>query len=304
MKKTIKLFFSLIILPLCGWAQDVQEAQPNAETQQVPQPQLPDSLVAAEPQTEGQATSTSASTTTPLDPEVLAQQGDSAYMADNFSQAEERYLHALKEGGSSTALFYNLGNVYYRQGNLGMAIVSYERALKLDPTNSDAKANLEFVNSKITDRQIDSGTVMSSIWGTVVGGFKADTWAWIAIVLFAIFLGCVAVYVFASAVWLRKFSFFGGLIVFFLTAVGIIIVFAAANRVTSHDEGIILPPAAQLSTLPREPRNQTENAFLLHEGTKVELIDSISNPGEGTWYEVRVGGRERAWVKASEVERI
>ena len=74
--------------------------------------------------------------------EELAQSGDSAYAADNFVLARELYTEAMKTGGSSAVLFYNLGNAYYRQGNLGKAIVNYERALKLDPTNADARENL------------------------------------------------------------------------------------------------------------------------------------------------------------------
>ncbi|MDE6126918.1 MAG: tetratricopeptide repeat protein, partial [Muribaculaceae bacterium] len=56
------------------------------------------------------------------------QQADSAYAADNFTLAEKLYLKAASEQGVSTNLFYNLGNAYYRQGNLGKAIVNYERA--------------------------------------------------------------------------------------------------------------------------------------------------------------------------------
>ena len=106
------------------------------------------------------------------------------------------------------------------------------------------------------------------------------------------------------AVPVRKASFFGGGIIFLLTVCCVIISFAAANRVTAHDEAIILPPAAQLSTTPREARNQSEQAFLLHEGTKVVIVDSIATPAEGKWYEVRVGAKERAWIKAADVERI
>ncbi|MDE6361107.1 MAG: tetratricopeptide repeat protein [Muribaculaceae bacterium] len=236
--------------------------------------------------------------------EVLAQQADSAYSADNFVMAEALYLKALEAGGSSSTLFYNLGNAYYRQGNLGKAIVNYERALKLDPTNADARANLEFVNSKITDKQIDSGSYMDSVWEGTVGMFHADTWAIVALVLFAIFLGAIAAYIFSSAVAVKKASFFGGLVVFALTVCAVIVSFAAANRVNSDRYAIILPPSSQLSTSPREARSHAEQAFLLHEGTKVEIIDSIANPGEGMWYEVLVGHGERAWVKASEVERI
>lgn len=185
-----------------------------------------------------------------------------------------------------------------------MAVVCYERALKLDPTDEYARANLEFVQTKLTDKQIDDGSIMTKVKDSVVESFKADTWAWIAIGLFAIFIGCAAVYLFAVAVPLRKASFFGGMVVFLFTVCAVIISFAAANRVTSHDEAIVLPPAAQLSTTPREARNKNEQAFLLHEGTKVVIVDSIATKSEGKWYEVRVGAKERAWIKASEVERI
>ncbi len=235
---------------------------------------------------------------------IVLQRADSAYSADNFVMAESLYLEALKREGSSSELFYNLGNAYYRQGNLGKAIINYERALKLDPTNADARANLDFVNSKITDKQIDSGSYLDSIWKGTVGMFHPDTWAMIALLLFAVFLGAVAAYLFSSAVAVKKASFFGGLVVFAVTVIAVVVSFAAANNVNSDNYAIILPPSSQLSTSPREARNQSEQAFLLHEGTKVEIIDSISNPGEGMWYEVLVGHGERAWVKASDVERI
>lgn len=234
----------------------------------------------------------------------LAERGDSAYEADNFVLAEQLYISALEKHGASPSLYYNIGNAYYRQGNLGMAVVNYERALKLDPTDEDARANLEFVQGKLADKQFDDGSIMTRLSDRAVSAFKADTWAVIAVVLFAVFIGCIAVYLFANAVVLRKISFFGGIIVFVTTFVAVIISFAAANRVTSSDYGIILPPAAQLATTPREARSQSEQAFLLHEGTKVMIVDSISTSAEGKWYEVRVGARDRAWIKADEIEKI
>lgn len=236
--------------------------------------------------------------------ENLAQKGDSAYSADNFQLAAQLYTAAMATGGTSSVLFYNLGNAYYRQGNLGKALVNYERALKIDPTNDDARTNLEFVKTKITDRQIDSGSIMSRLWDNIVCFFHADTWAWISVALFALFLAGICTYLFSTVVIIKKISFFGGIVIFFLTTVCVIVSFAAANRSENNDYAIILSPAVQLSTSPREARNQTEEAFLLHEGTKVEVVDSVSSPGEGTWYEVKVGHGDRAWIKASDVERI
>lgn len=234
----------------------------------------------------------------------LAQKGDSAYSQDNFVLAEQLYLESIKTDGSSSTIFYNLGNTYYRQGNLGKAIVNYERALKLDPTNADARDNLEFVKSKITDRQIDEGSIMTTLWNNIISTFKADTWAWIAVLLFALFLAGAFTYMLSSVVMIKKLSFFGGIVIFFLCVATIVISFAAANRITENRYAIILPPSAQLSTTPREARTQSEEAFLLHEGTKVEIVDSISTSADGKWYEVKVGGRERAWIKASDTERI
>ena len=105
------------------------------------------------------ALSVSAGTATagPLD-----QQADSAYSADRFEEAARLYRKAIAEYGSSAELYYNLGNSYYRLGSPGKAIVAYERALRIDPTFSDARTNLDFVNSRLPDRQGERGTFMSN----------------------------------------------------------------------------------------------------------------------------------------------
>lgn len=265
-------------------------------------------LTSAAQQDSTATANTAPATAESMEPETapgrLAQQADSAYAADNFSLAERLYRESIAAEGTSSTICYNLGNAYYRQGNLGMAIVNYERALKLDPTNKDARINLDFVKGKITDRQIDSGSFVSNLWENIVMFFKADTWASIAIVLFALFLASALTYLFSSVVLVKKLSFFGGLIIFLVCALAVIISFAAANRMETDRFAIILPPSAQLSTTPREARNQSEEAFLLHEGTKVEIVDSISSSADGKWFEVRVGQNERAWIKAADVERI
>lgn len=234
----------------------------------------------------------------------LTMMADSAYTADNYVLAEALYRDAISRFGTSSTLFYNLGNAYYRQGNLGKAIVNYERALKLDPTNADASANLEFVKGKIADRQLDESSILDRLWGNLVTGMKADTWAWVSIILFALFLAGAVTYLFSSVVIVKKVSFFGGIIVFVVCALSIVISFAAANRATTDRYAVVLPPSAQLSTTPREARNQSEEAFLLHEGTKVEIVDSVTSNVDGKWYEVLVGPGKRAWIKATDVERI
>ena len=96
--------------------------------------------------------------------ESLIEQAYSAYMNDDFAKAADLYLEAESQEGSSSDLYYNIGNCYYRQNKLGKAILYYERALRLDPSNKDARANLAFVNTKITDEPGDGGMCLASSW--------------------------------------------------------------------------------------------------------------------------------------------
>lgn len=237
----------------------------------------------------------------------LSEQADAAYTADDYTKAIDLYNQAAREDGSSSILFYNLGNAYYRNGELGKAILNYQRALKLDPTNADARTNLEFVNTKIIDKPVDNDQLMDKIADHVIGFMTADGWAYTTAILFLLFMICAAGYIFINSVGLRKSSFFAALILLFATIFGIIVSVAAANRLTDNNDAVILSESVQLSTSPRQPKDKSEEALLLHEGTCVHILDSLQvkdlsdNP---MWYEVLVNKEHRAWINASDVERI
>lgn len=236
-----------------------------------------------------------------LSAQSLTEQADSAYMADDFSRAVALYQQALDDEGSSSVLYYNLGNAYYRLNQLGEAVLCYNRALRLDPSNADARTNLDFVNSRITDRPTDNRSMVEIVTDRIVNAATPNAWAAIALVLFIAVIGAVALYIFASGVALRKWSFFGGIILAILFIIALIIARDAASRATSTSGAIIMDPAVQLSTSPRVPKDRSEEAFRLHEGTQVEILDSVATPADSInpmWYEVIVDGTHRAWLPA------
>lgn len=240
----------------------------------------------------------------PIHASTLVVQADSAYTNDDFQTAITLYNEVIKDEGTSSTLYYNLGNAYYRLGQLGNAIVSYERALRLDPTNSDAKANLAFVNSKITDKPIDSETFLSNTFDKLIFMQKPNTWAWMALVSFILLLSCVTIYIFSGNIPLRKIGFFGGIVMLIITIVLIILALNSASKAISNDSAIITSPSVMLSTSPRIPKDRSEEAVLLHEGTKVEIVDSISSQTDSItnkWYEVKIDNINRAWINASDV---
>lgn len=137
----------------------------------------------------------------------LITQADSAYNADDFRQAADMYLNVIQQEGPSAKLYYNLGNTYYRLGEMGNAVIAYERALRLDPSDKDARNNLDFVNARITDRPGERGTFLGNALDAISAYAHSNTWAWIAFTCFALTLVGILAYLFSEVVTVRKSDF-------------------------------------------------------------------------------------------------
>lgn len=232
---------------------------------------------------------------------------DSAYMADEYAKAAELYLKAINEDGASAKLYYNLGNSYYRLGEMGNAILAYERSLRLDPTDDATRDNLAFVNEKITDRAGERGTFVGNALDTASLSMQSDTWAWIAFGAFVLTAIGILTYLFVSSIGLRKLGFFGGIVTFIICVVALFFSSRSAAISLAKDAAIITSPSTILSTSPRTPRDRTQEAMLLHEGTRVQILDSVRSTTDSVsslWYDVQIDNTHRAWINAKDVEII
>lgn len=236
-----------------------------------------------------------------------AQLADSAYNKEAYTQAISLYNKALAENGRNADLYYNLGNAYYRQGNVAQAILAYERALRINPAFAEARANLSFVNSRLEDKPEDNNSLLTCAHNSVMSCMSANSWAWTAFVAFVVLCGLIALYIFSSNVLARKFGFFGGLALLVVTIYFVVVAADASSRVNDHSEAIVTVPSTLLNSVPRQPK-QTEKVVPLHEGTKVQIVDSVATPDDPKsprWYNVRIGGGSTgAWLRATDVERI
>lgn len=237
----------------------------------------------------------------------LSQLADSAYAKEDYRQAADLYTQALEENGPSSTLYYNLGNAYYRLDKPGQAILNYERALRLNPTDEDTRTNLDFVNSRIQDRPEDDSSFFSNLHHGIMNKLMPDSWAWVTFGLFIVLLGAVALYIFANSITLRKTGFFGGIAVFFIFAYALTLARGSVASAQSHNHAIVIVPTTHLSSTPRSARGTTEKVVPIHEGTKVEIVDSVATPDDptsGKWYNVKINNTSKAWLRAADVERI
>ncbi len=239
----------------------------------------------------------------------LDRAADDAYMRgtkDDYLEAIRLYNAAIKKDGTSAAIYYNLGNAYYRADSLAKAIICYERALRLDPTDKDIRANIDFVNGKTIDAQSANG-ITNVLVEKSMQMFSPNGWAIISVIIFVGVLSLAAGYIFSRKIRLRKVYFFAALILLLINVVSVIITINASSVVTGDNEAIVTAKSTQLSTSPSSPLDESQKAMLLHEGSKVKVIRELSTPNDPRvkkWIEVEAAGDNRAWIDAEAIEII
>ena len=227
-----------------------------------------------------------------------------AYKQELYNEALTLYLQEAEKTGVSSALYCNIGDTYYRLKDNVHAVLYYERALLLDPSNSDARFNLEFVRGKM-QLPDDAGDSWFSNWvDQTVSRLSSNAWAVIAIITFLLFLAGVAAYLFVDNVLIRKIGFFGGAVLIVASILANLAAFHVYHKATGGNGAIVMPENVTLSTAPREPRDKEEEAFRLQQGTRVEIIDSIADKTHGKWLQVSTAGGHKAWINAKDVEVI
>ena len=231
---------------------------------------------------------------------------DSAYEREHYQEALQRYLYEVKNHGTSSDLFYNIGNTYYRMRDNTHAILYYERALQLDPSNSDARENLDFVREKAHISEDTGASFFSDFFESLVRRESSNTWAVIAAVSFILFLAAVALYLFVDQVALRKIGFFGGGVLLLATVLAVASALYLYSQTKNQTQAIVMVPSSTLSTAPHAPSTR-EVAFSLAQGHKVLIQDSVvNNSGVTTqqWYRVETADDRSAWINAADIEKI
>jgi len=227
-----------------------------------------------------------------------------AYKQELYNEALQLYLQEASKTGVSSALYCNIGDTYYRLKDNVHAVLYYERALQLDPSNSDARFNLDFVRGKM-QLPDDAGDSWFSNWvDQTVSRLPSNTWAVMAIITFLLFLAGVAAYLFVDNVLVRKVGFFGGAIVLVVSILANLAAFHVYHKGTSSSAAIIMPQRVTLGTAPRAPRGSQEEAFELMQGTRVEIVDSVADKSTGKWLRVSTAGGHTAWLNAKDIEII
>lgn len=228
------------------------------------------------------------------DADAWFEQANSAYNSGNYDSAIVVYEKILNVGMESVPVYYNMGNAYYKLHEYPMAIYCYEKALKLDPSDEDVQTNLAIANAAIVDKiEPVPQSFVVRWWRSLRSALSGNQWAWCSIAAFALLLLMFFLFLRARKVGLRKLGFFMGLI--FLIVFGLSVVFAMQLKhiADTQDQAIVMTPTV---TVKSSPSTNSVDLFVLHEGAKVDVMDT-----QGDWAQIRIANGSVGWLEVSEM---
>lgn len=224
--------------------------------------------------------------------------GTAAYADGDWDGAVGAWTSVEALGLEAPELYYNIGNAYFKDSDYAHAILYYERALKLDPSYSDARFNLEFAQGFIQDRIESVPEFFLKTWTRKLSYLmSSDSWAALFFVFMAVCLACALLFVLGRAAGRRRAGFFCGIaaLVLALACLG----FSASQKSDWYkaDSAVVTVPVSSVKSSPGA--GSAKDLFILHEGTKVRLLDSV-----GEWDNVELSDGRQGWIKASDMEII
>ena len=224
-------------------------------------------------------------------------QANEFYKNGQYDTAIILYETILASESIAPEVYFNLGNAYYKTKNLSEAILNYERAYKLKPNDERISFNLQLAQSMTIDKINVLPQFFVKRWVIrFIHIFPADIWADLSMVLFLFTLFFSGLYLFTKKIFLKKSGFWLGTIVLFFCLVSLMGAFYQKHSYLSHNEAIVMNPSVTIKSSPDEKGN---DLFVIHEGTKVFVIDQL-----GEWQEIKIADGNRGWLKLSDIAII
>ena len=233
-----------------------------------------------------------------LSPEMLWERGVEAYSAADYESAAGYFQKLVDSGHKSADVYFNLGNSLLKQRETGRAILNYERALRLDPSNEDVRYNLEFARSQTIDKIDQVPEFFLTSWmRTVCYSLPSNVWAVISLFLLAVTLALVLLFLLGRTSAGRKAGFFTAIAALLLTLLCWNYARMQYRDSVRQDEAVVVKAVVAAKSSPSD--DSSKDLFVLHEGTKVSIRESVS-----TWLLVSIEDGRQGWISENSIEVI
>ncbi len=230
------------------------------------------------------------------DVDALADSAQNYFMQTRYDEAVVLYDSICRMGYSSSDLYYNMGNCYFRLNEIPYSVYYYEKSLMLNPSNSDAEFNLNIANRSLKQVVEVLPKPFYERWGTAVLGIMGtDAWTIFNIIMLALVLAGIALYLFMGSIALRKLGFSVAVIAFVLFILTAICAYKSSVMITENNYAVVF----EQSMVKSSPNADAVNSFEIFEGLKVNVVDSANG-----MYNIRLADGKEGWIDANDVKLL
>ena len=217
-------------------------------------------------------------------------EANSAYSISNYNKAVQLYKKAIGLKFCSGAVYYNLGNAYYREGKLGYAIASYLKAQRLMPRNVDIASNLKTARSQ-TENKILPKEINPALKQFLFLYFKLslDELLWISAVLFACIFAALSIFAFIPAAVFKK-------ILCFISILFLITALTSAAKIYKFNADKIAVVIVEKAIVRAGPENSYASRLELYDGAELKVLCS-----ENDWVKIQIE-KEKGWISGKDVK--
>jgi len=229
--------------------------------------------------------------------QVVFEKANQLYLNGEYSAAREEYQKIVNSGFESVELYYNLGNTFYKLGQIPSAILYYEKALILNPKDVDIQFNLDLANRLVVDKINPVNEFFFRKWiRNFASIIKADVWGYISLIAFFLLVSVVIFVYVTRGFRFRKFLLSGGALLIVILVFSLLLG-SIQNKQSVHPDSAIVFSSSLTAKSSPDPGGT--DLFVIHEGVKVIITDQM-----GSWIRIRLADGNEAWIPENSVERI
>ena len=227
--------------------------------------------------------------------EVRFEEGNDLYNKGNFEDAIAKYEAIIDSGEHSAALYYNLANAHYKLNHIAPSIYYYEKALKLAPKDSEIHNNIAFARNMTVDAIDQTPEIgFAKFSKSILSWMTFDNWAKLSVLLMSLFVVFYLVYYFNDRTLKKRLAFITAMSFLVLSCCAVGLAFGNYNRIQKDQPAIVFAKVAQVKS---EPNLRSSESFKLHEGTKVQILDTVNN-----WKKIKISDGKTGWIPNADIK--
>lgn len=229
--------------------------------------------------------------------ETLFKQGNDLYNEGNYELAIKKYETIIDNGKQSAELYFNLGNAHYKLNHIAPSIYYYEKALQLNPNDKEIKNNMAFARNMTIDAVDTIPEVgFTKFLHSISNSMTFERWSITAIGFMVLFVVLFLIYYFTTSTGKKRLAFIGSMASLLLVCFALSFAFHNYDLVEKDQPAIVF---AQESLVKTEPNLRSSESFKLHEGTKVQVLDTVNN-----WKKIKLADGKTGWIPESDIKLL